>query len=111
MNKSIILIENSNDIQHIDFQSLDFSNIRIFSLNINSHKELEKKNISHEIGDSLLTIDERDKIYEHVVSLHEWHNNFSSKNEFQFEGINILGISLPLSKVFSPSKPTDFSLK
>ena len=92
MNKSIILIENSNDIQHIDFQSLDFSNTRIFSLNINSHKELEKKNISHEIGDSLLTIDERDKIYEHVVSLHEWHNNFSSKNEFQFEEINILGM-------------------
>ena len=43
MNKSIILIENSNDLQHIDFQSLDFSNTRIFSLNINSHKELEKK--------------------------------------------------------------------
>lgn len=92
MNKSIILIENSNDLQHIDFQSLDFSNTRIFSLNINSHKELEKKNISHEIGDSLLTIGERDKIYEHVVSLHEWHNNFSSKNEFQFEKINILGM-------------------
>ena len=92
MNKSIILIENPQDLQYIDFQSLDFSKTNIFSLNVNSHKELEKKNIPHEIGDSLLTIIERDRIYEHVVSLHEWYNHFSSKIEFQFEEINILGM-------------------
>jgi hypothetical protein len=92
MNKSILLLENPNDLQYIDFKSLDISKTDIFSLNVNSHKELEKKNISHEMGDSLLSIIERDRIYEHVVSLHQWYNHFSSKTELQFEGINILGM-------------------
>ncbi len=76
MEKSICVVENLNDIKIIQKQLENNPELRIFTLNYNSHKLLEKNNIEHEIGENYLTADDKNCI-NHLaidITLNWWKN-------------------------------------
>ena len=62
MENTICIIENLNDIKIIKKQLNNYSNLKIFTLNYNTHKLLEKNNINHEIGEYHLTTDDKSSL-------------------------------------------------
>lgn len=67
-----------------------------FTFDILSHKLLSEMKIDHSKADNLLNVDERKKIFDHVVSQLYWYENKSFKNDFFIDGYNILEMLDPL---------------
>ena len=76
MENIICIIENLNDIKIIKKQLDRHPNLRIFTINYNAHKLLEKNNISHEIGEYHLTADDKNIINQMATytTLNWWKN-------------------------------------
>ena len=77
MENIICIIENLNDIKIIKKQLETYPNLKIFTLNYNTHKLLEKNNISHEIGEYHLTKVDKSSINQMAtnITLNWWKNN------------------------------------
>ncbi len=90
MTKTIILINNYNDVDSI--VTNDLLDTKIFSLNIETHKHLEKRKLPHEIGETYLSENERIKIFDKTVDFHNWYEKNDELKIFEFENINLLGL-------------------
>ena len=76
MENTICIIENLSDIKIIKKQLNNHPKLKIFTLNYNTHRLLEKNNISHKIGEYYLTNDDKIFINELTTSitLNWWKN-------------------------------------
>ncbi len=90
MSNTIILVNDSHDVDSIEKQ--EFQNSRIFSFSIEGHKNLEKLGIIHQIAENYLSENERLKIFDTVVSFHEWYKKKNEFKELEYDGINLLGL-------------------
>ena len=82
---------------HIDTKKISIiKNTKIFSFDISSYKFLQEKNLEYFQADDLLTVEERMKIFDHVVSKLYWFENNSFKNILSIDGYNILEVIDPL---------------
>ena len=92
MTKTFVFIDNTSEFYKLPKNLINSSEAKIFSFNIIVHKFLEDKKIEHEIAESYLLKEDPGKIYDTSVSLWEWYKSKSIDNEFQYEGVNILGL-------------------
>ena len=92
MTKTFVFIDNTSEFYKLPKNLINSSEAKIFSFNIIVHKFLEDKKIEHEIAESYLSKEDYGKIFDTTVSLWEWHKSKSIDNEFQYEGVNILGL-------------------
>jgi hypothetical protein len=76
MENTICIIENLNDIKIIKKQLSNNPNLKVFTLNYNTHRLLEKNNISHKIGEYYLTNDDKKLINQLAIdiTLNWWKN-------------------------------------
>lgn len=91
MISTIILIDNISDLAVIPNELLKDDNIKNFSFSLDTHYELELRKIKHEIADSLLSQEERFKIFDKMTELRSWYSRLPL-NDYEFEGVNILEI-------------------
>ena len=92
MTKTFVFIDDTSEFYKLSKNLINSSEAKIFSFNITVHKLLEDKKIEHEIAESYLSKEAHFKIFDTTVSLWEWHKSESIDKEFQYEGINILGL-------------------
>ena len=92
MTKTFVFIDNTSEFYKLPKNLINSSETKIFSFNIIVHKFLEDKKIEHEIAESYLSKEDHFKIFDTAVSFWEWHKSKSIDNEFQYEGVNILGL-------------------
>ena len=90
MSNTIILVNDLYDINSIEKQELE--NSKVFSFSIEGHKNLEKQGISHQIAENYLSENERLKVFDIVVSFHEWYKEKNEFKELEYDGINLLGL-------------------
>ena len=89
MEKKIILVTKSvSDFSKIIDEDNETKKI---ALDYASHKNLLDLEIRHDISDNFLSYDERLWIFDKVRKLHSWYDN-SAFSEFEFEGVNLLGL-------------------
>ena len=76
MENTICIIENLNDIKIIKKQLSNHPNLKVFTLNYNTHRLLEKNNINHKIGEYYLTNDDKKLINQLAtdITLNWWKN-------------------------------------
>ena len=76
MENTICIIENLNDIKIIKKQLSNNPNLKVFTLNYNTHRLLEKNNINHKIGEYYLTNDDKKLINQLAtdITLNWWKN-------------------------------------
>ena len=92
MTKTFVFIDDTSEFYKLSKNLINSSEAKIFSFNITVHKFLEDKKIEHEIAENYLSKEDHFKIFDTTVSLWEWHKSESIDKEFQYEGINILGL-------------------
>jgi len=92
MTKIFIFLDNTNEFYKLSKNLINSSETKIFSFNIIVHKFLEDKKIEHEIAENYLSKEDHLKIFDTAVSFWEWHKSKSIDDEFQYEGVNILGL-------------------
>ena len=92
MTKTFVFIDDTSEFYKLSKNLINSSEAKIFSFNITVHKFLEDKKIEQEIAESYLSKEDHFKIFDTTVSLWEWHKSESIDKEFQYEGINILGL-------------------
>lgn len=91
--KILSLIDGDN----IDIKKIEkISSTKIYSFDILSHKFLEKRNFKHLLADDQLNVNERMKIFDHVVSNLYWYENCSKIDNLTINGYNILEMLDPL---------------
>ena len=90
--KNIIIVEDSYDIKQIDFKQNVHDQNEIFTLNFDSHIILEEMNIQHKIGESLLSMEDRTKVFDTAISLRKWYEKHPHLKELEFKGVNIIEI-------------------
>ena len=90
--KNIIIVEDSYDIKQIDFKQNVHDQNEIFTLNFDSHIILEEMNIQHKIGESLLSMEDKTKVFDTVISLRKWYEKHPHLKELEFKGVNIIEI-------------------
>ena len=75
----------------------NLKNTKIFSFDILSQKFLEKRNLEYFFADDQLTIEERKKIFDHVVSKLYWYEDTSLNcDPLLIDGYNFLQMLDPL---------------
>ena len=62
MKKNIIIVDNGTNISKLENEIEKFSEIIIYTLDYDIHKQLEKKKIPHRLGEEVLTEDDFKKI-------------------------------------------------
>jgi hypothetical protein len=88
MNKTIFLLEKTISEKEISNLIKNHENLKIFSLDYESHQFLENLGIVHVVGDSLLTDDILQKIDEHTIQTTEnWHKNKLLQNHFTLNDV------------------------
>lgn len=92
MHDEIIFINSISDLNSIPKNLIKNNNMRIFSLNFETHTILQAEKIPHEIADDLLKQEERLQIFDKAVEFLSWHTKIFS-DELVFEGINLLKLS------------------
>lgn len=88
MMDNLIILKSLDDINLIS--KFSNNNTKIYTLNNDIHKYLQKSNISHVIGDELLTEDDLVQIFDKTVELYDWYNYLPNNEKLIFENINIL---------------------
>lgn len=91
MISAVILIGNISDLAVIPNELLKDNTVKIFSLSLDAHRELELKKIKHKVADELLSQEERFKIFDKMIELRSWYSRLPS-NDYELEGVNILEI-------------------
>lgn len=91
MINTIILIDNISDLAAIPNELLRDDNTKSFSFSLDVHYELKLRKIKHQIADSLLSQEERFKIFDRMTELRSWYSKLPP-NDYEFEGVNILEI-------------------
>ncbi len=92
MSKTVIFIDQPDEIQSIKTEILNSSETMIYSFDIRTHYFLNEKKISHYIGERILDKTDQYKIFDTTVKLWNW---FKQKNEFsnkKIYEINLLGM-------------------
>ena len=84
--KNIIIVEDSYDIKQIDFKQNVHDQNEIFTLNFGSHLILEEMNIQHKIGESLLSMEDKTKVFDTAISLRKWYEKHPHLKELEFKG-------------------------
>ena len=87
----VILIDNVDYAQIIN-KKFKQSEAKIFSFNIYVHKKLSGDGIKHEIAENYLSIDDRTKLFDLVVSYYDWYKANQIFKNLEFEGVNLLGL-------------------
>ena len=82
--EKIILVNTILDLNLISKQLLQENDTKVFSFNLNVHRELESKKVNHEIADDLLTEEDRLKIFNQMLEFRRWHSKEIS-NDLEFE--------------------------
>jgi len=90
MTDTIFLIENHVDIEEIKNSISYYKNSKIFSLSYPAYKNLIKNQISNEIGEDYLTVEDRKNIDDSAINTTiTWHDHSSIKDLFFFDGHNL----------------------
>jgi hypothetical protein len=92
LTNKLVLIHSKEDLKKIPKSLIDDSETKIFSFNVESHKILDKNNITHEIADEILKYSERLEIFDFSVRIHNWFNHEKLNELFNFQNVNILGV-------------------
>lgn len=87
----IVLIDNILDFNVMPKELFQIQNVKIFSLSLESHNKLQSDKIIHDIGDQLLTQEERLKLFDKSLEFLSWSSIISS-DDLKFEGVNLLQI-------------------
>jgi len=89
MKKFILLVDNFDEnFSNIFYNS--FQNFEIFSINYNTHKQLLKKNIPHQIAEKFLDLNDRKKIDDHAINATiNWYKINSFKKYLIYDSINL----------------------
>ena len=90
--KNIIIVEDFYDIKQTDLKQNVYEQNEIFTLNFGSHLILEEMNIQHKIGESLLSMEDKTKVFDTAISLRKWYEKHPHLKELEFKGINIIEI-------------------
>ena len=88
MTNNVIILKNMDDINII--LKFSKSDQKIYSLNNDVHKYLQKFNVVHSIGEELLTEEDLTQIFDKTVSLYDWYNYLPNNEKLIFENTNIL---------------------
>ncbi len=91
---SLIILDKST--QFDDFQILSSNNVKVIAVDYETHQKLEKKNISHDLLDDYLEKNQREKLYDYVLTKYTWYDKLSRKKDFEYNNINILSLMSPL---------------
>ena len=89
MTQKIIFLSSVSDFNIIPEDLLQENDTKVFSFNLNVHRELESKKVNHEIADDLLTEEDRLKIFNQMLEFRRWHSKEIS-NDLEFENVNLL---------------------
>ena len=92
LKKILVFVNDLKDFDALNLNEINLKESKIYSFNIEVHKILEQKGIEHEIAENYLSEDDRLKIFDSAIFYHQWHKQISNVNEFEFEGINLLGV-------------------
>ena len=92
LDKTLVFIDNTNELDKLSKNLINSPEAKIFSFNITVHKFLEDKKIEHEIAESYLSKEDYFKIFDTTASFWEWHKSKSIEQEFQYVGVNVLGL-------------------
>jgi len=92
LEETIVIINEINQIEKIPKEKLAQKNIKIFAINYESHKKLEKIGMNHEIYDKFLTEQERDELFDFCTHSYEWFERNELSKKFCFQGINFFEI-------------------
>ena len=88
MKKNIFLVDDGTDIDTLRNAIQNVTAPIIFTLDYNSHKKLERKNIDHLLGDDVLSKEDFEKIDDLVI--HITKNCFSKyENSLTFNDISL----------------------
>ena len=91
---SLIILDKST--QFDDFEILSSNNVKVIAIDYETHQKLEKKNISHDLLDDYLEKNQREKLYDYVLTKYTWYDKLSRKKDFEYNNINILSLMSPL---------------
>jgi len=112
LNKTIIIVNNIDNVSQLNKIILQYPNSKIFSLNYFTHNKLFKNSIEHEIGDNYLTsIDKKIIDNQTIDTASNWYLNQNFKNFLMFDGINLASlIEMELFDYFSKVYKTALSI-
>ena len=112
MNKTIIIVNNIDNVSQLNKIILQYPNSKIFSLNYFTHNKLSKNSIEHEIGDNYLTsIDKKIIDTQTIDTASNWYLNKNFKNFLMFDGINLASlIEMEMFDYFSKVYKTALSI-
>ena len=88
MRNKIILLDSIYSIDDIKKELTEFKDVRIITFDYNSHKNLLKNKIKHEISDDFLHEDDRQLIQNESFILANWHNG-ELRNLLKYENVNL----------------------
>ncbi len=92
--KSLIILDEFTIFNNYEFLSKDSA--VVIAVDFRTHRKLEEKKISHELLDDYLQNEERQKLYDFLLSKYSWFENLSQKQNYEFNNINILSLMSPL---------------
>jgi hypothetical protein len=84
---NVFLIDSIKNFENLDFSK--YSELKIITFNYITHKELEKRGISHEISDSYLSDEELKSIQENSYKFSTWFENENFHQYLEYSGIKI----------------------
>jgi len=87
----IVLIGSVSDINIIPGKLLKNEVTKVFSFNLEVHRELQSRKIKHEIADNLLNQEARFQLFDKGLKFLSWSSRIPS-SDLEFEGINLLKI-------------------
>ncbi len=112
MNKTIIIVNNIENISKINEITLKYPNSKIFSLNYFTHNKLITNSIEHEIGENHLTNLDKNLIDSQTIeTTSNWCLNKNFDNYLLFDGINLASlIEMELFDYFSKAYKTALTI-
>ena len=87
MKRKIIFLSESSDYSKVKKSN----DVEIFTLDYNSHKNLQRLDIKHSNAESFLNYDERLWIFNTAKKFHDWYND-PSLDVFELKDVNLLGL-------------------
>ena len=87
MKRKIIFLSESSDYSKVKKSN----DVEIFTLDYNSHKNLQRLDIKHSNAESFLNYDERLWIFNTAKKFHDWYKD-PSLDVFELKDVNLLGL-------------------
>lgn len=92
MEKTVVIINEVEQIEKITKDKFDQDKFRIIAINNEVHEKLKKHVIKHEICDELLTEQERDQLYDFTTQQYKWFEKNDLSKNFNYHGLNLFEI-------------------